>query len=330
MPSEKLVRCDCCLRVAEEHDLYEAGTGEDGQDRICERCQALFLAAKLLSEKDDADEVEIISTLALAAHSGWSVPPDYAHRYARFEAKGVVKGVPVLRLKSVVMDVVRYPDSSLARHVQIEFFSKFARPEHVAEHYQEILASEGLPVRQSSSGSIRWEHRAETLVVDVGPREEIALSRLEHFAAYPQVCRFSFPHPRIVEHICRALVGAPRRPGTKGDEMFAAGLGDYGRPRPKEARTLIPACIAWYIGEYEQTKDNVPPAKVRRPRIARMLNRYLPKSLNESGIVDDPYSSSDPVWEDAQEVGCRFDRIRLFLQADERDFFRRLLSKAPI
>ena len=117
--------------------------------------------------------------------------------------------------------------------------------------------------------------------------------------------------------------------------MFAAGLGDYGRPRPKEARNLIPACIAWYIGEYEQTKDNAPPAKVRRPRIGRMLNRYLPESLIEDSLKEsttgsDPYSAFGPVWEDAQEVGPRFDRIRLFLQADERDFFRRLLSKAPI
>ncbi len=71
-PSEMLVRCDCCLRYAEEHDLYEAG-----EDCICEYCQALFKAAELLSEKGDADEVEIISTLAFAAHCGWGVPQDH-------------------------------------------------------------------------------------------------------------------------------------------------------------------------------------------------------------------------------------------------------------
>jgi hypothetical protein len=325
-PSEKLVRCECCLRDVEEHDLYESG-----EDRICERCQALFKAAKVLSEKVDADEVDIISTLALAAHCGWDVPEDYSRKYRRFEAKGVLKGVPMLRLKPMAADVVTYPRSRLVRHVRIEIFSKFTRPEHIAEHYQEILASEGLPVWKSSPGSIRWEYQTGILVVDVGPREEIAASRLEHSAAYPQVYRFSFPLPSVVKAVSEALIGSPKRPGTKGDEMFASGLGDHGRPRTKEARTLIPACVAWWVGEHE-ISNNETNHRVsdRRRHVARMLNRHLLGPLGKPLLVDDPYSSSDPVWEDAQEVGSRFDRIRLLLQADEHDAFRRLLQKAPV
>lgn len=53
-----------------------------------------------------------------------------------------------------------------------------------------------------------------------------------------------------------------------------------------------------------------------------MLNRHL---FGNHMLVDAPWSSADPVWEDAREVGPRFDLTLLLLQSDTR--FRRLFAK---
>jgi hypothetical protein len=53
-----------------------------------------------------------------------------------------------------------------------------------------------------------------------------------------------------------------------------------------------------------------------------MLNRHL---FGNHVLVDTPWSPGDPVWEDAREVGPRFDRTLLLLQGDTR--FRRLFAQ---
>ena len=95
--------------------------------------------------------------------------------------------------------------------------------------------------------------------------------------------------------------------------MFATKLGDHDRPRRKAAKTTIPACVAWYIGEHDQHSR---PAE-RRPRVAKMLNRHLLEPLEKKMLADDPWSPRDPVWDDANEVGPRFDLARLFFQAHD-------------
>ena len=108
--------------------------------------------------------------------------------------------------------------------------------------------------------------------------------------------------------------------------MFASGLGDHDRPRGMSAETVIPACVAWYVGE-NNTRSK---PKDRRSRVARMLNRHLLEPLGKPELWDSPYNPADLVWNDAKQVGRRFDRALLFLQDDERDAFKLLLQKAPV
>jgi hypothetical protein len=162
--------------------------------------------------------------------------------------------------------------------------------------------------------------------VDVGPREEIHFTRLRQFAEYPQMIRFSFPMSSVIAALCESLVGIPRKPGRDGSkEMFAVGLGDHGRSNPKKPHTTIPACVAWYLGEREesrQPKEGRLRPKDRRPRVAKMLNRHL---FGNHELVDAPWSPGDPVWEDAREIGPRFDLTLLLLQGDTR--FKRLFAQ---
>jgi hypothetical protein len=290
----------------------------------------------MLQKSDVTDEAEIVATLAFAAHSKHENLRDeknrvtfsrnFARKYPSFELVRFVEDVPVIRLRKAVAEVIRYAGSELPRRVRLRILSKFADPDEVATLYQRVLVRENLPVFADSRGSVSFGYEDAHLVVDVGPREEIHFTRLRQFAEFPQTIRFSFPMSSVIAALCEALVGIPRKPGRDGSkEMFAVGLGDHGRSNPKKPHTTIPACVAWYLGEREenrQPKEGRLRPKDRRPRVAKMLNRHL---FGKHVLVDAPWSPGDSVWEDAREVGPRFDLTLLLLQGDTR--FKRLFAK---
>jgi hypothetical protein len=322
-------RCDACGLPSDSLDELEG-------DRLCDRCDAVFWTAQMLTKSDVIDEAEIIATLAFTAHSKYeglrdeknraTFSRDFNYRYPSFELIRFVEDVPVIRLRKAVAEVGRYRGSELPRRVRLRILSKFADPDEVAELYRRILQQESLPVFPDSRGSVSWQYEDAHLVVDVGPREEIHFTRLKQFTEYPQTVRFSFPMPSVIAALCKALVGIPRKPGRDGsEEMFAVGLGDHGRPKLKKPHTTIPACVAWYLGEREenrQPKEGRLRPKERRPQVAKMLNRHL---FGNHRLVDTPWSPSDSVWGDAREVGPRFDFAIHLLQGDTR--FRRLFAQ---
>jgi hypothetical protein len=291
-------------------------------DRICDKCDALFWTAEMLTRAKITNEAEIVASLAFATHSRYENLRDekrrrafssaFAFRYPSFELIRFAEDVPVIRPRKVGVEVLRYAGSKLPRRIRLRALSKFADPDEVAELYQHSLELEKLPVARDSRGSVGWQPEDASLVVEVGPREDIHHTRLETLAEYPKGLRFSFPHPDLVSALCKTLIGSPLRPGSKrADELFASVLSDFGRPKTKTARTLIPACVAWYVGE----RDGHIKPRERRPRVAKALNRHL---FYRHLLVDNPYSSSDSVWEDAKEVGARFDLCLHLLQSDTR------------
>jgi hypothetical protein len=327
--SMELEQCDACGLPSDSLDELEG-------DRLCDRCDAVFWVAQMLRKSDVTDEAEIIATLAFAAHSQYQNLRDernrvtfsrnFVHKYPSFELVRFVEDVPVIRLRKTVAEVLRYAGSELPRRVRLRILSKFADPDEVGKLYRRVLQQENLPVFADSRGTLSWQYEDAHLVVDVGPREEIHYTRLKQFAEYPQSVRFSFPMPSVIAAVCKALVGLPRKPGRDGSqELFAVGLGDHGRSKSKKPHTTIPACVAWHLGEREenrQPKEGRLRPKERRPRVAKMLNRHL---FGRHVLVDTPWSSGDPVWEDAREVGPRFDLALYLLQGDTR--LRRLFAQ---
>jgi hypothetical protein len=310
-PPSNLRTCDCCLYLAEDILTQEG-------DRLCATCRAVFGTAKVLLTGDVTDEAELIPTLAFVAYRARRAQPSseqFARKYTNFEFTRTMDDVPLLRLKPVIMEVIKYPDSTLAKLIRIRVISKFAKPDTIEELYREVLQREGLPVSGTRPGNIFSDYKDAHLIITAAPLEEIPPIRVPHLAKYPFVHRFSFPLPSVLKAVCQALIGSPKRPGTKGDEMFARGLGDHDRPTPKTAKTTIPACVAWIIGEHDKS---IKPA-IRRRRIAKMLNQHLFKPLGKSMVADNPWDSGDPVWNDANEVGPRFDLARLFFQIQEEN-----------
>ena len=88
-PADKeLERCDSCNRFADTlQDL-------DG-DRVCDKCDAVFWTAEMLTKTGVTDEAEIVASLAFAAHDRYenlrdeekqsAFSSDFAGRYPSFE-----------------------------------------------------------------------------------------------------------------------------------------------------------------------------------------------------------------------------------------------------
>jgi hypothetical protein len=270
--------------------------------------------AAVLFDNEITSETEIISTMALAAHAGEEgiladerLPEELAKKYPRFEVVRITDGVPVLRLKLVVVDVIRHPDSKVPRKVLIEVFSRFAEPDKVAGLYERTLIGEGIHFDECTGGNVRWDSKEPHLSILVGAEKELHPGRVGLSSEYPQGRIYSFPPPNLVREIYKALLGSTDKRNFAG---YAYGLGDHGRHNAKTAEKTISACAAWYVGERNKTVKLVK----RRPRIARILNRHLLGPLDKPELPEDYWSGDDTIWRDAREVSQRLMRAEYFLQ----------------
>jgi hypothetical protein len=289
----------------------------------------VFWFAEVLLDAD-VTEAEIVPTLAFAplASGLWTIRDrerreqesrSLVGKYPAFELVGMKDGVPVLRMKPATIEVQRYEGSDLVRAVLVRVLSRSARADATADLYRDVCEREGLAVHGSSPGTISWDFDKMHLAVSVGPREEIAASRVGLLAEYPQVRRFSFPMPSVVAAILGALLGH----GQKKNQMFAALLSDLGRSTPMTPEVLVRACVLWHlrggrgdrrVGRSEQT--------------AEIINTFL---LQPAGRELITVSRDAAVWRDATKVSRRFDLARYLMQEtrDRDNLFSKRLSTTP-
>jgi hypothetical protein len=314
--------CHSCHRLSESmHNRY--GT------TICGSCLTLFWFAEVLLEADVTEE-DIMPTLAFARHAEvlWPIrdPGERvaaAHklvdRYPAFDLVEVVNGVPVLRMKHAMVEVVRYHGSHLAKSIRIRVLSRFAEPEEMAKLYWDFCARENLPRHKLSPGSLAWDFGRMHLVVDVGPREEIHSARLPGLSDYPQVRRFAFPLDTVVRDLLRALLGQ----GQEKNLMFGALLSDLGRSTRISPEAAVTACVLW------QLRGERTPNRVRREEeAAEIVNRLLLEPSEKNPLT---ISKNDATWRNAKKVSGRLDLCSYLLQeiTDGDNPFQKRLSTAP-
>jgi hypothetical protein len=134
---------------------------------ICESCNVLFWVAELLFDSD-ATEAEIIPTLALSERMSALVEQrettkreaaarELLEEYPSVDLVKLVSGFPVVRFKSVIPEVIRYPDSNLVKRVRLNAVTRFVEAKEVADIYRDVLAREKLSVLGPSPGKIEWE-----------------------------------------------------------------------------------------------------------------------------------------------------------------------------
>jgi hypothetical protein len=297
--------CHLCHQLSESvHDRYGA--------TICRSCMTLFWFAEVLLEAD-ATEEEIVPTLAFARYAEvlWPIRnPEKrdaaAHklvgRYPAFDLVEVVNGVPVLRMKHAIVEVVRYQSSHLAKSIRIRVFSRFAEPGEMAKLYWDVCERENLPRHPTSPGSLSWGFDRMHLVVDVGPREQIHSTRLPGLSDYPQVRCFAFPLDTVVRDLLRALLGQ----GQEKNLMFGALLSDLGRSTRMSRETVVTACVLWHL-RGERT-----PNRVRREEeAAEIVNRFLLEPSEKKPLT---ISRNDATWRNAKKVSGRLDLCSYLLQ----------------
>jgi hypothetical protein len=279
---------------------------------MCGTCKTLFWFAEILLEADVTEE-EIVPTLAFAPYAEglWTLrKPEEREAAARklanyhpaFELVKVVSGIPVLRLKHALVEVVRYQGSDLPRSIRIRILSRFAEPEAIAERYWAMCDREGLPRYQTSPGRLLWDFQHEHLVVDVGPHEEIEPARLRVLSDYPQFPQFAFPLDTVVNGLLRGLLGQ----GHEKNLMYGALLSDLGRGTRISPEATVTACVVWYL-QGERTPTRVP----RDDEVARIVSQSLLEPLEKKGITT---SRDDATWRNAKKVSQRLDLCSYLLQ----------------
>jgi hypothetical protein len=219
--------CDSCLQPAET--LFN----HDGE-RLCERCRAVFWTATVLFDNEITYEAEIVPTIAFAARMGElgnldnaercrQFVQEFAQKYRRFELTGVADGVPVLRLRPVVIDVVRYVGSTLPRKIQIEILSRFAEADKVAELYEQTLVEENIHFDACTGGNIIWNAEEAHLSILVEAKSELHPSKVGDYSEYPKGRIYSFPPPNLIREFYVLLLGSTDKRTFAG---YAYGLGD--------------------------------------------------------------------------------------------------------
>jgi hypothetical protein len=309
--------CDSCLYPAE-------GLVNHVGDRLCSSCRAVFWTAEALFDNKITDEAKIVPTMAFAAWDGrpWELRDEkickrfvteFLQRYEEFELVAVMEGVPVLRLKTVMADVIRYEGTDVPKQVRIRVLSRFASPKNVAELYERTLRAGNIPWDRTTRGSIEWDTEDAQLNVTVGRGETYHLAKVQRLANNPLQRWPSFPPPTLVQDMYQALLGSTDKRAFRG---YAYGLGEHGRSKTKAAESVILACAAWFIGERDQAIEPEPPTKpkIRRPRIAQMLNRHLLGPLEKPLLPEDGWEPDDTVWRDARSLRDALQRTWYFLQ----------------
>ena len=76
--------------------------------------------------------------------------------------------------------------------------------------------------------------------------------------------------------------------------------------------------MAWLLGE--RSNDATPP-RVRRPRIAKVLNKHLLAPRGEQKLPENFWVPDDTVWRDASNLGPRLMRNLYLLQEGLKQAF---------
>jgi len=294
LESDELETCTACRRLATEL-VDEAG------DRLCERCRAVFRAARALLKERVTDEMEIVPTLAFAAHAGarWAWvneklpeyfrevwPEAFAQTYKGFKLTEVVDGVPMLRQELAVVEVERYVGTELPRRIFIRAFSRSAKPEFIATLYEQTLLKEHIPYDRCKRISFpSTEVAAAHLTIAVDPYKEVTPQKASVLSENPWMRRPSFPPPSLVRDYYKMMLGSVYGGQFKGFLYALPGR----QSGPKSGGKFLKACLAAHVNDYKESSE-------LRPRAARLMNRHVLELCNEPKLPEDSGHARDYVF----------------------------------
>jgi hypothetical protein len=295
--------CDTCER--REDDLR----GREG-DNVCGQCDALFTAAHALLKNEVCDEPTILATLAFAWSRGASTIGQEC--YGGLELLSNVDGVPLLRLPRITASVITYDGGQIPKIAQLNVYSRDVTPQEVARVYERLLKNHGIHFDECSGGSFGWDIEDANLTLTVGALKELHPDRVPLLKSYPAGRIYSFPPPPLVGGYLGTLLGSTDKRTFSG---YAYALAERGHHTPEKAVT---GSVAWLLGE--RSNDATPP-RVRRPRVAKVLNKHLLAPRGEQKLPENFWVPDDTVWRDASNLGPRLLRNLYHLQEGLKQTF---------
>jgi len=250
------------------------------------------MAAHTLLDNHVNDEPTILGTLAYAWIGGvLAIDPE---DYGGLELISRVDGVPLLRLPRITAGIITYDGSRIPRALRLDVYSRDVTPQELAEVYERLIKDHCIHFDECSGGSVGWNSEDAKLTMTVRAMRELAAWRVPFFTAYPAGRIYAFPPPSLVRGFYETLLGSTHKRTFSG---YAYGLAESGRHTPRKAVT---GSVAWLLGE--RSNDATPP-RVRRPRIAKVLNKHLLVPRGEQKLPETYWVPDDTVWRDASNLG---------------------------
>jgi hypothetical protein len=314
--------CKACAQLTERYAKYL-------NDRLCNKCAAVLWAAQALLDNDYGHPQEIIPTVVFAAVSAEDhrledlaeslATNEWESEQARrlrdrfawvFEGHSIwtfVDGIPVIRQDPIQLGAIHKDGDKDIERIIIDMVDVSAKPEQVAERYKGFLDSLGLDAsytEEIEEGEIGWQIGPGIIHMIVYPSlvDPDLDSILRSLRRTPHQS-LSFPPPALVGEMYSVLRGSNAKGRFPG---FGRSVLPGNLTKSPSAKTLIPACVAWYLAGRKKPSD-----KGTRIKISELLNRHL---LIPCGLESLSQGGSDfiQLWRD---VGRRADALNSAEQA---------------
>jgi hypothetical protein len=218
----------------------------------------------------------------------------FSNTFELFWPERCIDGVLLVRRHQFALFIDYHPDTSVVKRIQAYITDRSVKASDVAERYGKVLALNGVDHARSATGEIAWKaYRKATLTEEEALQAEEALVAGEdpepEDAPEAQAIRIAvrpespdidavsemwvrlpheqlpFPPPQLVKEVCGTLLGSSRKDRYGGYASLAL-PGRSGRGESPEGRTLIPACVAWYLADRGRSSD-----AERKRKLTRLL-----------------------------------------------------------
>jgi hypothetical protein len=312
------------------HDLFLSGV----VPRVCEPWDAdptppeerygeLFRAAEIIRRAGIEDENRIIPTLVFAARSfelqnlgaireqlaeaevgseRWMDLKGTVRRaFDTFEIVGVHDEVPIIYSRPFKLRAHVYPETGIVEKVVIEVYRRSAKGEEISEWYDTLLSGHEVSY-EGHEGGFGWHASVGCLQMVFHRLAPAALNPVLEGRSEVNVERHELPlpHPRIVAGVCEALIGSVSTRGEGGG--FAHLLGGRDRGRSFDPDYLIPAVVAWYVGDRGRLIER----HDLKPKVARILRDNLDEGLlrprGKRIFHGKGWDSAEYIWEFVERI----------------------------
>jgi hypothetical protein len=210
---------------------------------------------------------EALSTIEWGSERGRRLRSRFGELFKWTDVWALVDGVPIIRQDPIRVVYSRTTEDD--QRITIDIIDISARPEEVSSSYKESLAAFSLDEGFAEEGGVSWQVGPGVIHMMVHPGlpapDIDAIVRLVRNNPQPE--RRFFPPAGLIGEVYATLRGSNAKGRFRG---FGRSVLPGSLTNKPEAKTLVPACVAWYLAGRKTPVDYETKAK-----ITELLNRHL-------------------------------------------------------